>query len=249
MKRFEDKVALVTGAASGIGRSIAERLAAEGARVACVDVQEEALQSVVAGIEASGGEALGVSCDVSDPAAVDRAVLSTVERFGGLDVLSNNAGILRFDHTHELELDDWNRVLAINLTGTFLMCKAAIPHLLEAKGCIVNMGSISANCGHAWAAAYAASKGGLQGLTHTLATEYGRQGLRANCVAAGGVDTPIREQFRFPEGADQSLVYRIMPLDKHRGPESVSGLVAFLASDEAAHVNGATIRVDGGTMA
>src|SRR5712692_5920656 len=144
MRRFEGKVALVTGAASGIGRATAVRLAEEGARVAAADVQATALEEVTAQIRELGTDALAVPCDVADPAAVRATVEATVARFGALDVLCNIAGILRFDNTHELALEDWNRVLAVNLTGTFLMCQAAIPHLLRTRGTIVNMSSTAA---------------------------------------------------------------------------------------------------------
>ena len=173
-----------------------------------------------------------------------RTVAAAVERYGRLDSLCNIAGILRFDNTHELTLEEWNEVIAVNLTGTFLMCQAALPHLLAARGTIVNMSSTAALAGHPWTAPYAASKGGILSLTLTLAVEYGRQGLRVNVLCP-----PIQNAFRFPEGVDQSLLERIMPFDKMRGPETVAAAVAFLASDDAAHINGTALRVDGGMLA
>src|SRR5262249_49042320 len=140
-------------------------------------------------------------CDVSDPSAVRATVAATVEQFGALDVLVNAAGILRTAHTHEETLEAWNRVLTINLTGTFLACQAAIPHLLARRGSIINLSSTAALRAHAWTAAYSASKGGVLALTNMLAVEYGEQGLRANAVCPGGITTPIHQAFRIPDGA------------------------------------------------
>ena len=248
MRRFERKAALVTGAASGIGRATAVRLAEEGARVAVADVQLEALEEVAAGIPELGAEAIAVPCDVADPMAVRAAVQATVDRFGALDVLCNIAGILRFDNTHELALEDWNRVLAVNLTGTFLMCQAAISHLLRTRGTIVNMSSTAALGAHPWTAAYSASKGGVLALTFGLALEYGKQGVRVNAVCPGAIKTPMRKMFRFPEGADPKLLDHIMPFDGFAPPEAVASTIAFLASDDARHVNGTALRVDGGML-
>jgi NAD(P)-dependent dehydrogenase (short-subunit alcohol dehydrogenase family) len=249
MKRFDGKVVLITGAASGIGRASAIRIGAEGGQVACTDVVAAAVEETAATIRDAGGEAFAMVCDVSKPDDVQRAVAATVERYGKLDSLCNIAGILRFDNTHELALADWQRILAVNLTGTFLMCQAALPHLLAVKGNIVNMSSTAALAGHPWAAAYAASKGGVLAFTHTLAVEYGKQGLRVNALCPGAVSTPIQDQFRFPEGADRKLLYRIMPLHTFGAPETAAAAVAFLASEDAAHINGTALRVDGGTLA
>lgn len=249
MKRFEGKVALVTGAASGIGRATAFRLAEEGARVFCSDLQGEAVEETAKSIVERGGDATGLQSDVSDPADARGAVARVVERYGRLDVLCNVAGILHFSHTHEHSLEVWNRILAVNLTGTFVTSQAAIPHLLESRGAIVNTSSTAALAGHPWTAAYSASKGGVLAFTYTLAVEYGKQGLRANAVCPGSVSTPITEAFSLPDGADSKLLFRIMPLDQFRGPEKVAGVIAFLASDDAAHINGVGLRVDGGTLA
>jgi NAD(P)-dependent dehydrogenase (short-subunit alcohol dehydrogenase family) len=248
MKRFEDRVVLLTGAASGIGRATVLRMAEEGARLFCLDVQAEALELVVKEARERGGDAEARICDVSQPSEVNSAVDAAVDHFGRLDALCNIAGILRFDHTHQLALEDWSRILEVNLTGTFLMCQRALPHLLAARGNIVNMASTAGVAGHPWTAAYSASKGGVLAFTYCLAIEYGKQGLRANAVCPGSVTTPIHDQFRLPEGADRKLLKRIMPLDQFRGPETVAGVVAFLASEDAAHINGERIRVDGATF-
>ena len=249
MRRFEDKAVIVTGAASGIGRATAERLGKEGAAVFCVDVQPRGLDEVVGAIRGAGGKAIAHACDLSDTSAPATAVAAGIKELGKIDVLCNIAGIVRMDKTHELELADWNRVIAINLTGTFLMCKAAIPHLLERRGNIVNTASTAGIMGMPWGAAYGSSKAGVIGLTRALAVEYGKLGLRVNAICPGSIETPMMNADMFPKGVDMKLVLRIMALDKARGPESVAGVIAMLASDEGAHINGETIRVDGGTLA
>jgi NAD(P)-dependent dehydrogenase (short-subunit alcohol dehydrogenase family) len=241
VQRFEGKVALVTGAASGIGRATVERLVAEGARVVAVDVRAY-----------EGGEAGRIEVltgDVADPATATAAVAAATDGFGRLDVLASAAGILRTANTHEHSLEVWDQVLAVNLTGTFLLCRAAIPALLDAGGgAIVNTSSTAALAGHPWAAAYSASKGGVLALTKVLAVEYAKRGIRANAVCPGSIETPITGDFDFPEGADASLVRRIMSITKPQGPEVVAAAIAYLASDDARHVTGESLRVDGGTL-
>jgi NAD(P)-dependent dehydrogenase (short-subunit alcohol dehydrogenase family) len=249
LRRLEGRAALVTGAASGIGRATCERFAAEGARLACLDRDGDAAEALAEELVARGAEAIALTCDVSSEDQVDRAVDAAVSRLGGLRILVNSAGILHFTHTHEETLERWNRLLAVNLTGTFLMCRAALPHLQAeeeaAGGAIVNVSSTAALRAHAWAAAYSASKGGVHALTLELAIEYGRQGVRTNCVCPGGITTPMHGAFELPEGADPKLLRRIMPFDRMRGPEDCAGVIAFLASDDAAHINGEVVRVDG----
>jgi NAD(P)-dependent dehydrogenase (short-subunit alcohol dehydrogenase family) len=250
MQRFEDRVALVTGAAAGIGRATAVRIASESGRVVCVDVNEEAVENTAKEIRESGAKAIALAVDVSDPGAVKNAVDAAVIEYGQLDSLCNIAGILHFDNTLDLDLEKWHRILAVNLTGTFLMCQAALPALLEGGGGnIVNMASTAGLAGHPWTAAYSASKGGVLALTSTLAVEFGKRGVRSNAVCPGAVKTAMHAQFELPEGGDAELLQRIMPLDTFRGPEVAAAVVAFLASEDAAHINGENIRVDGGTLA
>lgn len=248
MQRFQDKTVLITGAASGIGRATALRLAEEGASLVLCDVQREALDATAKDVAERSEECETALVDVCDEAQVRGAVQRAVTRFGKLDVVCNVAGILRFDHTHELPLADWNRVLGINLTGTFLVCRESIPHLLATRGNIVNVASTAGMTGHPWAAAYAASKGGVIAFTRAIAVEYAQQGVRANSVCPGSIETPITKQFHIPAGANPKLVRRMMPLTGFAGPEKVANLIAFLGSDEASHITGEELRIDGGAL-
>ena len=244
--RYIDKIVIVTGAASGIGRASALRLAREGASVACLDVDREALEETAKQI--ADGRGLAIPCDVSQESAVQSAVDQVVARFGRIDVLCNIAGILRSDRSHELSLENWNRVLSVNLTGTFLMCRAALPHLLTARGAIVNMSSTAALGAHPWMAAYAASKGGVISLTRALAVEYVKQGVRVNAICPGGVKTPIHNAFHLPKDVDYDLLKRALPYNGFAEPDEVAGVVAFLGSKDASYLNGVEIRVDGGAL-
>lgn len=246
MQRYEGRVALVTGAGSGIGRSTVHRLVEEGAAVVAADVADDGL--AVTAKEAARPETVrGLRGDVTDPGFGAAAVAAALELGGRLDLVVNAAGILRFEHSHEVRRDAWQRVLDVNLTGTFFVCQAAIPALLDGGGAIVNIASTSALFGHPWAVAYAASKGGVLALTRSLAVEYATQGLRANAVCPGSIDTPITGAFELPEGADGKLLRRIMSPVGMAAPSVVAAAVAYLGSDEARHVNGTELRVDGGT--
>ena len=251
MERFQDRHIIVTGGGSGIGRATVLRLLGEAGTVHTVDVDEPGLEGTAELADAEGiGSRLTTSVlDIADEQAVATGVGATVDRFGGLDVLVNAAGILRAAHTHECTLDMWNQVINVNLTGTFLMCRAAIPALLESEhAAIVNFSSTSATFGHPYMAAYAASKGGIVSLTKTIAVEYVKQGLRANCVCPGGIATPLHAQFRMPKGADTDLLRGAMPLVPYVGPEHVASVIAFLASDDAKYITGTEVRADGGAL-
>lgn len=248
MRRFEGRVALVTGAASGIGRATALRLAEEGASVACADVNEAAVAETAALIERGGARALARRCDVSDAAAAAEIVATTVATLGGLDVLCNIAGIGGFQHTADVAPEQWNRVLAVNLSGAFFMSQAALPHLLERHGAIINMASSAGLIGQAYCAAYCASKGAVVALTRALAVEFARRGVRINCICPGGVDTGFTAGFAPPEGADIDLIRRLALVAERATPAEIAGAVAYLASDEARHINGAALSIDGGMV-
>ena len=160
----------------------------------------------------------------------------------------NVAGVLSFSHAHEVTLDEWNRLIAVNLTGTFLMCRESLPHLLATRGNIVNLASTASHAGQPWAVAYSATKGGVLAMTRELAVEYAEQGLRCNSVSPGAIDTPITLSFSLPEGANPKLLRRVTPLGPFGTPEGIAAAIAFIASDEASHMNGADIRMDGATL-
>ena len=243
--RFADKTVLVTGAGSGIGRATARRLADEGAVVVALDVSAAGLDETADG--RSG--IVPTMLDVSDEAAVIAAVAHAHTDSGPIHVLINLAGVLSFANSHEVSLGEWNRILSINLTGTFLMCRETLPHLVETKGAIVNAASTAAHAGQPWALAYTASKGAVLAMTRCLAIEYGRSGVRVNSVSPGAIETPIMNAFTFPDGADKSLLYRSMPLGAYGQPEDAAAAITYLASDEAHYHNGTDLRIDGATTA
>lgn len=249
MQRFVDKVALVTGAASGIGRATAERLAGEGARVVAADLNLDGLASLAETLKQRGAECHTVALDVSDSAACDAAVAAAVETFGGLDVLCNVAGIFLARHFTELSDSDWRKVMGINTDGVFYMCRAAVPELLKRGGNIVNISSTAGMTGQAYNAVYCASKAAVVMLTQTLAMEFGKQGMRANVVCPGGVKTPLTASLSFPADADVQLLQRLYPLVDSAEPEEIAAAVAYLGSSEARFVNGTVFAIDGGQTA
>jgi NAD(P)-dependent dehydrogenase (short-subunit alcohol dehydrogenase family) len=218
--------------------------------VACLDVQGEAVRGVAGEIEAAGGKAIALRLDVTDPGSVETTIASVVERCGGLHTLVNAAGVGGFVRFEDMTLAEWNRVIAINLTGSFLTCHAAVPHLLAAGGgSIVNIASIAGLKGQAYSAAYSASKGGVALLTRALANEYAKRKLRVNAICPGGIMTPLLAGFAL-EGLDMDLIARMQnPANTLGEPHDVAGLIAFLASDRASYITGVTYLVDGGVLA
>jgi len=247
--RYAGQVALVTGAGSGIGRATARRLAAEGAAVACLDVAEEAVAVVAdeinAAADGSGARAIALRCDVTDEGMVAAVVSRAAGELGDVTVLCNIAGIGGFAHTTDQSYAGWQKILAVNLDGTFLMCRAVLPGMLEHGGAIVNTVSTAGIIGQPYSAAYCASKGGVKLLTKALAVEYMARGVRVNGVAPGGVDTPIIHNFGPPDDADFKLIERLMTPIGFAYPHEIAGAFAYLGSHEAAYVTGAILSIDG----
>ena len=241
--RLEDKVAIITGAGSGIGRATAHRFANEGATVGVADVSEEALESVVAEITAAGGHALPVPTNVSSAASVVDAVGKLVGVCGRLDILVNCAGINRDAFAKSMKEQDWDDVIDVNLKGTFLMCQAAFGPMSEQRsGRIANTASIAVR-GNSGQANYAASKSGIIGLTRSLALEGARYGINVNCVSPGPTLTPMAEAV--PEKIKEAMIARV-PLKRMAEPGEIAAMFLFLVSDDASFVTGQHIFCDGG---
>jgi meso-butanediol dehydrogenase / (S,S)-butanediol dehydrogenase / diacetyl reductase len=244
--RFIGKIAVVTGAGSGIGQAVALRLASEGAAVAALDISEEGIGATVARIASEGGNALAVTCDVTSEPSVEAAIATSVDALGSPSVVCNVAGIGGFFNTVDMPVERWEKILAVNLTGPFLVCKFTVPYLLEHGGSIVNVASNTALMGQAYSAAYCASKAGLLMFSKALAAEYLGKGVRVNVVAPGGVDTPLIGAFTLPDGADVGELSKIRSPMGFATPAEMAASIAFLASDESSYTTGAVLSVDGG---
>jgi NAD(P)-dependent dehydrogenase (short-subunit alcohol dehydrogenase family) len=248
MARFTDRVAVVTGGGSGLGRATAHRFAEEGARVAVLDVAGDAAEKVAAEIHERGGSAKPVVADVSSPASAKSSVAAAAE-LGRPQILVNSAGVGNFDHTLDVSFERWSQIIAVNLTGTFLMCQAALPYLLDGGGAIVNVASNAGLMGQPYSAAYCASKGGVVNLTRALALEYLEKGVRVNAVAPGGMNTPMVRGFTMPAGVTLDAFARVTTPLGYAEPEDLAGLIAFVASDEARYMVGSIVSMDGGITA
>lgn len=238
------KAALVTGAGGGLGQAVAVILARAGADICIVDVKEEGLDETAKRIKDCGRRALVHVADLSVADNCPAAVAATVKAFGRLDALCNVAGVLKLANSHEMPVADWNSVMAVNLTAPFLLSKAAIPHLLDSEGAIVNVTSIAAHMGQAYAAAYCASKAGLAQLTKAMAMEYLKTPLRINAISPGGMVTEIGASFVPPAGADPELLGRYRPIRGLVEVADMANMVAYLASPASAGFHGAVIQMD-----
>ena len=263
MNRYADRRVLVTGAGSGIWQATALRLLAEGGHVVAADVSEDGLADTAEKAALDPGTAQRLVTrviDVADEESVRSGVAAAVEALGGLDAVVNAAGILRSSHTHETSLADFERVLRVNLVGTFLVVRETVGALAQGRApAVVNFSSTSAAFAHPYMAAYAASKGGIQSMTHVLAAEYASAGIRFNCVQPGSISSGMTDGSGrsgqsmgpgLPADADLNLFAKLLPAiggGGFAGPDAVAGVVAMLASEDASFVTGTEVRVDGGT--
>lgn len=244
--RLENKVAIVTGAARGIGRATAHRFAQEGACVVCADLEETLTQEVAQEIEREGGQALGIGVDVTDRASVDAMVQATLDRFGGVHILVNNAGVLQDNRLVKMAETSFDQVIDVNLKGVFNCTQAVVTHMLENDGgSILNTSSVVASFGNFGQTNYVASKAGVVGMTRVWAREFGRKGIRVNAVAPGFIET------RMTDGIPDKVVDKLLekvPMGRFGKPEEIANAFVWLASDESSYVTGHVLAVDGGTV-
>jgi NAD(P)-dependent dehydrogenase (short-subunit alcohol dehydrogenase family) len=243
------KAALVTGAASGLGRSTALALAKAGADVCIVDVNPKGLEETATAVRALGGKALVHAADLSVAENCAPVVEAAIAAFGRLDALCNVAGLIMFTNTPEMKIADWNKTIAVNLSAPFHLSQAAIPHLLEREGAIVNVSSTAAYVGEAYAAAYCASKAGLLQMTKAMAMEYVKKPIRINAVAPGGMMTNIANNLKMPEGVDYELIKRFSGLRGLVEVDDVANMIAYLASPAGRGFHGSCVTMDAGITA
>ena len=243
--RFTDRVAFITGAASGIGRAAAIAFAAEGARVAILDRSADALRTVEASVKEAAGKVLAIACDVSSPDQVEGAIKQIADRFGRLDIAFNNAGVEnKAAPVHEIDLAEWDRIIGINLRGTFLCMKHELAQMVkQGGGVVVNTSSGAGIRGVAGGAAYAASKHAIIGLTRSAALDYAKQNIRVNAVLPGNIETPMMDRFT---GGDIQKAIDLEPVGRLGKPEEIAEAVLWMASDLGGFVTGAATVIDGG---
>jgi NAD(P)-dependent dehydrogenase (short-subunit alcohol dehydrogenase family) len=248
--RLKDKVSIITGAGSGMGRVAALRFAAEGSRVIVADVQGAAAEETVRQVRAAGGESYSATVDISTEDGAKEMVDLAIRRYGQIDVLYNNAGIMpEADHSViDTPVEAWDQVMAVNVRGVYLSCKHAIPHMLERrKGSIINVASFVAILGCSVPQdAYTASKGAVLALTRSLAVQFAPQGVRTNAILPGPVETPLLMDWLLKDEAAKKLRLARNPTGRFGKPEEVVSLAVYLASDESAWTNGASMVIDGG---
>lgn len=244
---MKGKAALVTGAASGLGRATALKLAKAGVNLCLVDINAVGLEETVRLL--SGTVVLPYPADLSDPDACRAAVAAAIARFERLDALCNVAGIVKFAHSDQMQRADWDKTIAINLSAPFFLSQAAIPHLLEANGAIVNVASFTAFSGQAYVAAYCASKAGLVHMTRAMAVEYARKPIRINAVAPGGMLTGMGSNIPMPENVDQELLKRFAGLRGMVEVDDVADMIVLLASPAGRSYHGTCVSIDAGLTA
>jgi len=245
--KLEGKVGIVTGAAGGFGRAIANKFAREGADVVLADINSQAAESVAAEVRALGRKALVTKTNVADEGSVQEMVDAALQEFGQIDILVNNAGLSRSCTIQELSLAEWEKLMAVNLTGTFLCCKAVIEHMVSRNyGKIINVSSISGHTARGVGVDYSASKTGVLGITRTLALQVAPAGVNVNAVAPGPIVTPLFEKNFTQEAVDR--LRATIPFRRQGKPEDVANLIAFLASEEAGWITGEVIAINGGAF-
>lgn len=249
MARFDDKIALVTGASSGIGAATARRLASEGATIYGLGRNTEGLSATQTAVIDAGGKMTVRPCDITLPDACKQAVQACVSHYGGLDVLVNCAGQHIFRPLHEITEELWSQDIATNLGGAFFLSQQAMPHLLERAGNIVNVGSLASVEGQPYSATYCSAKHGLIGLTKALALEFINDTVRVNAICPGGTNTPQIGKVGFPEDANFDLIMRTAGVRGMSEPEDIAAVIAFLSSDDARAVHGAVYMADQGKTA
>ena len=252
--RMNQKTALVTGGAKGIGEAIVRLLSQEGAKVAIADLAEAEGTALAQELTRAGGQVIFLKSDVTRPEEVERTVKAVAECFGGLDILVNDAGVTEKDdyYLEEEPLEEWDRVMSINLQGTFLNCRYALPYLKKSRGCIVNIASMAGMVALRYCAAYCTSKTGVIGLTRAIAVDYAQFGVRANAVCPGPCETPLLQKYfsAFPADEVEEKVRRLTgPVGRMCQPEEIAQAVLFLASPDSSYITGAAIAVDGGKTA
>ena len=246
MGRFDGKVALITGAASGIGRAVTLRLAEEGATVFATDIDGSGLQYTV---QLGGPAVRGHQADVTDPAGVGQLVATCVASLGRIDVVGNIAGIARGEHFLEVTPDRYRQMMSVNVDACFYVAQASIPHLLETSGNLINISSNAGLMGQAYTVAYCMSKGAVVQMTRALAMEFAKSQLRVNAIAPGGVDTPLVRGYQAPSDIDRELLQPYIGFRGMAQAGEVAAMFAYLASDEARSIHGAILSVDNGLTA